>query len=251
MVVVAHEVESTMFRELLQLLRWTPAVPVDERREGLRLRCRFGALMHVGDSWQTVTVVNVTLTGLGLESESSFRVGTQVELCRDGFGEPLQATVSWCRARRGGEGYRLGLQYQADPAMLLRSWLRPALRQAGFQAEFPGEQRRLVRIPGRVACQLQGLTGESYCAAEMRDLSLGGALVESPISFPVGLSLGFVTAPLGGLPVLQGLAKVASCQLQEEGLWRCGLTFRESQPDAVRQYMAAMLRSARKSPDFL
>ncbi len=232
-----------VFRELLNLLR--PAeLPTEERRETMRLLCGVGVLLKVADAMHISTVVNVTLTGLCLELDAPLKPQQNVELTRDDFGEPLRAQVIWCKARRGGKGYRAGLSYSPDQQRLGDSFLKPALRQCGFKAELPGEKRRLIRVPGRVPCELKGLTGESYTDGEMLDLSLGGALVESVVKFNEGLTLAFETAPLGGLPPLQGIAKVASVQqASESGKWRCGLRFTESNSDQVRKYIRSMLRS--------
>jgi hypothetical protein len=233
-----------IFRELLNLLRPSPDIPTDERRETMRLRCSLGALLKVDDAMHFATLVNVTITGLCMELESPLRPGQTVSLTRDDFGQPLLGQVLWCKPRRQNKGYRIGVAYETDQEALQASWLKPALRQAGFKAEFPGEKRRLVRVPGRIACQIKGLTGEAYTDGEMLDLSLGGALVESPIEFPIDLTLAFETVPLGGLPALAGIAKVASCNRDpSDGKWRCGLRFTESKPQDIRKCMKSMLTS--------
>ncbi len=233
-----------IFRDLLNLLRPSlPTLPTDERRETMRLRCEMGALAKVDEGMHFVTIQDVTLTGLQLEMDTPLKPEQTLVLTRDEFGCPLEATVMWCEPGKDGKRHRLGLRYQADHDMLCRSWLKPALKQAGFQAEFPGEKRKLVRIAGRVDCELKGLTGETYTGAEMLDLSLGGALVECGMSFPEGLTIEFETSPLGGLPPLKGLAKIASVQPLEEKRWRYGLRFTESKPEVVQKYMAGMLSS--------
>lgn len=241
---------EVIFRDLLNLLRPSlPTLPTDERRETMRLRCKMGALAKVDDGMHFVSILDVTLTGLRLEMESALKPEQKLTLTRDEFGLPLEATVMWCEPCKDGKHHRLGVQYKADHDMLVRSWLKPALKQAGFvldaQAEFPGEKRKLVRIAGRVDCEIKGLTGETYTGAEMLDLSLGGALVECAMSFPQGLTIEFETSPLGGLPPLKGLAKIASVQpLGSDGKrWKYGLRFTESKPDVVQKYMATMLNS--------
>lgn len=232
------------FRDLLNLLRPSAEVPTDERREAMRLRCKVGALLKAEHAMHFVTLVDVTLTGLCLEMEQALKTEQVVSLTRDDFGEPLLAKVSWCKPKaRGAKGFKLGLQYLSNQDNLKASWLKPALKQGGFKAEFPGEQRKLIRVPGRVACELKGLTGETYTSAEMLDLSLGGALVESVVKFTEGLTLAFETVPLGSLPPLKGIAKVASSHQDPDGKWRVGLRFTESKKDDVRKYMKSMLAS--------
>jgi hypothetical protein len=232
------------FRDLLSLLRPSPELPTEERRESMRLRCQMSALLQTEGAMHFIKVVDVTITGLCLEMEKALKTDQVFSLSRDEFGQPLQAQVLWCKPLRNGKGFRLGARYLDEDQRLRDSWLKPALRQAGFKAELPGEKRQLVRVPGRVACQIKGLTGEAYTDGEMLDLSLGGALVESPLEFPQNLSIEFETSPVGGLPPLKGIAKIASCQeIAGERKWRSGLRFTESKADVVRQYMKSMLAS--------
>lgn len=211
----------------------------------MRLRCSVGALLKVESAMHFVTLVNVTLTGLCMEMEQPLKANQLVSLTRDDFGQPLEGVVLWCRKRRSVNGYTVGIRYQADQEALQASWLKPALKQGGFKAEFPGEKRKLVRVPGRVACEIKGLTGDTYTPADMLDLSLGGALIESVLEFPIDLSVAFETAPLGGLPPLTGIAKIASCNKDRFSakLWRCGLRFTESKPEDIRKYLKTMLAS--------
>jgi hypothetical protein len=229
--------------ELLNLLK--PAnLPIGERRESLRLRCELSVLLRADDLLYFATVVDVSLTGLRLLIDSRLKPGQTVSLARDDFGHPWHGDVLWCKAapKRTAKGYYVGVGYPPDPEMLRATWLQPALKQMGFQAELPGQKRRLLRIPGRVACQIKGLTGETYTEGEMLDLSMGGAKVECPMEFPVGLSVEFETAPLGGLPALKGIAKIASCSAEGDR-WRCGLRFTEVKEEDVKKSMGSMLSS--------
>lgn len=234
---------TVQFRDLLNLLKPSPLVPTDERRETIRLRCDLSVLLKVEESFRFAKVMDVTLTGLCLHSEDLLKPGQVISLSRDDFGPPLEAEVLWCKRRRSGKGFRIGVGYQADHDRLRVSWLRPALKQAGFKAALPGQMRKLLRVPGRVTCQIKGLTGEAYTDGEMLDLSVGGALVESPVEFPKDLSIEFETVPLGGLPPLKGFAKIVSCHAGEQGKWKCGLRFTESKAEDIKKYMNSMLGS--------
>ncbi len=234
-----------LFQEILRFFRpesWD--LPTAERRGLMRLRCDLGVLLKASEALHFAKVVDVHSHGLCLELETALKADQAVVLSRDDFGKPWEAKVLWCRKKPKSTLYRAGIGYPSDPEMLRTTWLQPALRQAGFRAEIPGEKRKLVRVPGRVLCQLKGLTGEAYVDSEMLDLSLGGAKVEAPMEFPVGLTLEFETAPLGKLEALKGVAKIASAQApQRDDLWRYGLKFSEVKEAVVKQYMASMLRS--------
>lgn len=232
------------FKELLRILLPASAVPHDERREAVRLSCRLKAVLSAGDRLFTAVLVNLATDGFCLELDSELTTGESIVLTRDDFGPPMEGRVIWCKPNTGGEGYLLGMEYEADEERLRASWIRPALEQSGFKAEVPDEKRLLVRIPGRVKCNLKGLTGETYTEGEMLDLSLGGALVESPLQLNEGLTIEFETFPKGGLPPLKGVAKIASSRkAQESELWRCGLKFTESSDRDVALCMEGMLAS--------
>lgn len=235
-----------MFRELLSLLKSSsPPVGTDERRDTVRLHCQLDVLLWVDDEIHMATVVDVTLTGLCLELDHKLKVDQMISLARDDFGHPWEGRVLWCKTyRKNGRKYRVGVGYPPNQEMLRCSWLQPALKQTGFEAEDPGEKRRLLRVSGRVPCLLKGLTGEVYSEGEMLDLSLGGAKFESAMHFHEGLTVEFETHPQGGLSPLKGLAKVMTCRQKEEtGLWRSGLRFKEIKEQEVRKYMAGMLAS--------
>lgn len=233
------------FQDILRFFRpdrW--GLPVNERRETTRLRCNVGVLLRAGEDHHFAKVVDVHSSGLCVELDSPLKTDSSVTLSRDDFGQPWKAKVLWCHKRPKSIGYRAGVSYPSEPEMMRASWLQPALKQAGFRAEIPGEKRKLVRIPGRVGCQLKGLTGEVYVEGEMLNLSLGGAKVEAPMEFPLGLTVEVETVPLGGLPPLQGIAKIASRQ-EPDGtdlVWSYGLRFTESKELVVKKYMASMLR---------
>lgn len=230
------------FKELLRRLIPSATVPQDERRETIRLQCEVNVVLAAGGEFYSATLVNVTLTGLSLELESRLKPEQSVVISRDDFGPPLQGRVVWCRPAENG--HQVGVEYEGDQSKLSGSWLQPALRQTGFQAELDDEKRKLVRIPGRVACKLKGLTGETYTEAEMLDLSHGGALVESAIELNEGLTIAFETFPLGGLPPLEGIAKIASSRSEQgSDKWRCGLRFTESKAEDIEKYLQAMLAS--------
>lgn len=235
---------NVAFRDLLNLLRPSAALSPNERRSTVRLRCNLDVLLWVDNVIHNASVVDVTLTGLSLEVEKPIALEQMVSLARDDFGRPWQGEVVWCRAVKGTRGYRVGVRYPADHEMMRSSWLEPALKQTGFEVERPDERRRLRRVSGRVPCQLRGLTGDLYTEGEMLDLSLGGAKVESDVEFPAGLSLAFETLPQGGLPPLQGIAKVASCRpAPAEGRWLAGLRFTETREEDVLKYMSSMVSS--------
>lgn len=229
------------FRELLDLLKTLPAAPTDERRGSVRLRCAIEVRCRADGSDFQAQVVDVTPRGLGLELSYGLRPKQVVKLARESFGAPISAEVLWVRRLLRGQGYRVGLLFHAEAEQMRQSWLAPALKQSGFKAEIKGEQRKLLRVPGRVACRLEG--GKGPVDGEMLDLSMGGATVETSSELEKGRKVSFATLPLGGLPSLSGTAQVVSCRKRDDQRWRSGLRFLDCNQDCAHLYMRSMLAS--------
>ncbi len=233
-------------KRLVQQLLPKESIPTDERRESVRLNFRVDIKVQVGDDVYPATVVNLTFTGLCLELDRPLEKDSDLTLLCEDFGPSFNGTVLWAKALKSGT-HLVGVECELDEDRLIGSWLEPALIQAGFEAEYVDERRRLVRVPGRVKCELRTLEGELYGEASMLDLSLGGALVDCAVELPTSVSLKFQTFPYGDLPALRGVAKVASVRPTESGTWLCGLRFAESSNRDVELYMAAMLGSKKSS----
>lgn len=217
-------------------------VPVQERRSSVRLNTDLEVNLVMGEERLAAQVVNLTFTGLSLEVDRSLPEETEVTLCREAFGPPFNGTVMWCKKNEAGN-YLVGVECELDEEKLVESWLEPALTQAGFEASYVGERRKLVRIPGRVRCEIVDPDGRSH-EGFMRDLSLGGALVECPHQIESGSTVAYTTYPLGKLPTLQGQAVVRTVRRREsDGDWLLGLQFAQAQDEKIRSYMARLLSS--------
>ena len=222
------------------------SVPMDERRESVRLNFRCAVDVKVAEQLYSASMVNLTFTGLCLELQTPLEEGQELELLRDEFGPPFKGTVLWSK-KKAGELFLVGVECELDEDRLIGSWLEPTLIQAGFEAEFLDEKRLVVRVPGRVKCQLQSLMGESMGEAFMLDLSRGGALLESERELVPETSLKFETAPLGGLPPLRDTAKIVSARPTDKGTWLCGVRFQEENEKKIQPYMDSMLATREKS----
>ena len=188
-------------------------------------------------------MANLTFTGLCLETPKLLPEGTEVTLCRDAFGPPFNGTVMWSKKTEGGK-FLAGLECELDEDKLVESWLEPALVQAGFEAAYVGERRQLVRVPGRVRCELTELGGGATLEGLMLDLSVGGALVESGEEIAAGTKVKYKTHPIGKkIPALEGEALVKSTRKRASGEWLLGLSFEGSDNEKIRTYMGRMLSS--------
>jgi hypothetical protein len=227
-------------KRLMERLLPDDPVPVDERRESVRLDFRVDVTVLSGTEEFPATVVNLTFTGLCLESASSLSEDQEVTLKRDDLGPPFKATVLWTKPLEEG-GHVTGLQCELDEDRLIESWLEPALIQAGFEAKYVDEQRQLVRVPGKLSCEMRSLDGDTCHPVELLDLSLGGALVEAGRELNSGDSFKLKTVPKENLSPLEAEAMVTSVRATQAGKWLCGLRFINSRDDEVRACMKSML----------
>lgn len=228
---------------LLKSLFPDEAVPIDERRSSVRLNFRFEVQVKTPTETIDAWVANLTFTGLCLEIPKMLSEGTEITLCRDAFGPPFNGTVMWSKKVEGGK-ILAGVECELDEDKLIESWLEPALVQAGFEASYVGERRQLVRVPGRVRCELNRLDGGAGLEGLMLDMSLGGALVESGEEIAAGTKVKYKTYPIGKkIPALEGEALVKSTRQRASGEWLLGLSFEGSDNEKVRAYMGRLLSS--------
>lgn len=234
-----------MFKELLNLLTPGSSVPIDERRDTVRLHCSIPAVLKVGDTTREVRVINASLTGLAIELESKLKKKTDVVICRDQHGGPLVGRVMWCRALRGSNRYQVGLTYADDREMLKASWLKPALKDLGFTVGRINEKRKLTRVPGQQRrCFLKSIKGrDTYSSGRLLNLSMGGALVEAECEIPKGMRLILKTDPIAKVSDLVMEAEVQSCRRNKNTRkFVVGLKFVSGDEKMVKKHMQAMMK---------
>lgn len=228
------------FKKLVQRLLPPETVTTSERRTSVRLNFAVDIEVQSDSVSFPAKVLNLTFTGLCVETPVVFEEGQEVTLKRPESGPPFRATVLWCKPK-SDQRYLLGLECELDEEKLIGSWLEPALIEAGFLAEYLDEKRTLVRVPGKIDCRLAETSGKGLGSGKMLDLSLGGALLEWATELPTEVTFGFETVALGKLGGLSGTVRAASCRKSEDGIWLVGLQFEEVDLEKVKQYMASMI----------
>lgn len=226
------------------LNRFFPDEPlaVDERRSSVRLSFRQEVSLKTPQGTFEAVTHDLTFTGLSLEMKRALPGGTEVTVHRDSMGPPFNGTVRWCKGKPEGD-FLLGIECELDEEKLINSWLEPALIEAGFEASFVGERRRLLRVPGRVPCELTGPAGSVH-QGFMLDLSAGGALFEGDQELAEGESVSFKTSPRGdAVQPLSGKALVKSARATENGKWMVGLNFEQTDAQTIQANMKHMLSS--------
>jgi hypothetical protein len=161
-------------RSLAGIEQWD----VSDPRSALRIPCEINCqLKDRGGSSQPATVADIGLRGLRLMVQGKVRKGSVVELAsaqRDG--QAVRCRIEWKKSE--GDGVLMGVSFQDSPEALSHSWLIDELKAIGVEAVQTALRRRGIRVicdaPALFTCM-----GEKR-EAMMRDLGLGGALVQCP-----------------------------------------------------------------------
>lgn len=237
-----------MFRNLFRLLSSKPeeheSDATSERRDKIRLRCRIRVQLGTSRGLQEALVVNVSSTGLCLETGARLKPKEKVKLHKREFGGGLEGRVAWCRPSRANpKRCQLGVVFLSQESQLEGSWLVPALQKLGYRREQDGEKRKAARVEGRVGCFLHCYEHNMHFPGALIDLSAEGALVEGMWPLPMDEEVRFATDSLDGLPVLKGAGRVVNQTCVEENppKWHSGLHFTESNPGLVQKYIKAMM----------
>lgn len=230
------------FRKLVQRLIPAEGVTTEERRESVRLDFEVQIQVEWSGQSRSAKLVNLTFTGLCLQTDAFLEVGQELVLRRDEVGPPFGGTVLWCKPKEGGQ-FLLGIECELDEEKLIDSWLEPTLIEAGFLPDYLDEKRTLVRVSGNLECKLFDASGEELGGGKLVDLSLGGALLEWPSDLEVQKEVRFQTERTVDLAPLEGSALVASCRSGKGAVRLVGLQFKQVDQDLVRTYMATLLKS--------
>lgn len=208
-----------------RLSRWLsndrPTFDGLERRHSLRVPCKWAVTLKTPEAEVlTGTAVDVSPRGLQVQwnGNVSLTRGSTVEVgSSTQGGEPCHCQVRWVR-RQGGRTLA-GLAFE-NLDQLPRSWVHPLLLKA-----FPRrlEQRRYSL---RIRCKLSGQVnapGGSF-PVTVRDLSIGGALLEGPQPLQEGCTVELVLGPWAPLPALTLVGQVQRLQ-KPKGTYLVGLRF--------------------------
>lgn len=214
------------------------SIPAEERRSSVRMDVEITVDVEMKGERFPATIANITFTGLRLKLQKALKEGQELTLVRDDLGPSFKGTVLW--SRETDDGYLAGVECELDEEKLINSWLLPALENAGFKPDYVIEQRRLIRVPGKIQCAVAAPDGTEYQGVTMLDLSVGGALVDCPGELTPDTVLEMKTRP----PSLHCQAKVLTARETENGTWRCSLEFTDSHSNDVQAFMNAMLNSA-------
>jgi hypothetical protein len=190
--------ERRGFREFLA--RWHQGPSPEERRAGVeRLTCDLQAACASDAERWTVRVTNIGLGGLELAHPAELSRGSRLAVLPEGYTQPVTGRVVWVRPATGH--FRVGMRYDQDLRTLSASWVAQAMLDLGSEYLLHRVPRRFVRVETRIPSSLV-LDDGSVIDIVLRDVSLGGCLLQSRVPFQVNeITLGLGQVGCRGLIV--------------------------------------------------
>ena len=174
-----------------------PVKPGRERREMIRLKCRFPVRCFYKDQSFRGIVTDMGIKGLRLESPRKLRKGQMLQIELEELTGPFSVArvncqVRWCRNQKTSTFIGMGVSYEEPLERMSDSWVRSVLYELGFEEEFIYQRRRAVRVDCCLSGELE-MDGQRV-PVSIVNLGVGGALIRGmgalELRDPVRLFLG-------------------------------------------------------------
>ena len=222
----------------------TPSLPQQNRRV-VRLRCNYPVTCSMLGKRFTSQVVDMGLEGLRLEVPLRVERGQLIALRYEGPTtcydyDTVQARIVWARPHPSGNGTLAGVAYVNPPAYLERSWIRHLLRVFDLDKLSVHDRRRDVRLP--ISLQATVDSRNVVEQAWVRDLGLGGALVECSRELEVGTHVTIFLVSAEGEHVSFEATVVRTVRGSTSSVWMSGLQF-TGPADECREHLGRVLRA--------
>lgn len=205
----------------------TPSLPSQNRRV-VRLRCNYPVTCSMLGKRFTAQVIDMGLEGLRLEVPHKVERGQLVALRYEGPTtcydyDTVQARIVWARPNPSGEGTLAGVAYINPSPYLERSWIRHLLRVFDLDKLSVHDRRRDVRMP--VSLEARVAATETHEDAWIRDIGLGGALIECATEYLVGTDIRIGLSTADGEAVLLEANVVRATRTRFNEAWLLGVRF--------------------------
>ena len=218
----------------------TPDWDFSDRRTLVRVGCAYEVVGHSEGEIFASTVVDLGVLGLRLRTERILKVGKKIKLSwpeppEGAVPEAVDCQVIWSNASEAG------LIYTGDAQAMRRSWVTDVLRELGFTPDSIYSKRRFVRADCLLTGQLSA--GHEWSYMQVSNLGIGGALLESGISFTGGDFLKLLIGPYEGLPLLSAGGRIVRVGRHED-TFLYGVEFEEMpslQVERLGKYLRALL----------
>ncbi len=222
-----------------------PSVPVDERREIVRVSCEIPVTCSYRQKDYPVTVADMGLSGLRLEGPRRFPKGKHVTLAHRSGG-PILCLVVWSRPKNEEARFLTGVRFKDTIENLKKSWVQTELTRLGFVPGRIVERRKHVRVDADVRAVIANQSGDLLVEGRMRNVGISGALIETKFEVDEGTIIRLQADPLEATKGLDILSEVRSCRpaSQDGEDFLHGLRFIEVEDEPhLKRYLYQLLRS--------
>ena len=158
----------------------------EEGRQTPRLLCQYRANARYQGYDFKASVVDIGATGVGLECDKEIPRGEVFSISYPLSNQFVQENavdveVAWCRRRDEDGRILIGARYTSDQERLRNSWVWILLDELGLGKETAYQKRKHLRLATILKAELRDLdSGRFLTRGKVANLSVGGALIESP-----------------------------------------------------------------------
>ncbi|MGE0488252.1 MAG: PilZ domain-containing protein [Vulcanimicrobiota bacterium] len=204
----------------------------DESRIAPRLLCQYRVNLLYGDTEFKASVVDIGSTGMRLEGVPEMNKGDHLRISYP-FAEHFQEDVGfevevmWTRVRTH-DGVRLtGVRYIKQGEELKGTWVRTLQEEVGLHGDSTFQKRKHVRLATTLKAEVRDLdSGRFLSQGKVNNLSVGGALIESPEELKKNNRVMALIGPHLNYPTLSVHARVLNSRADEDdGVYLHSLQF--------------------------
>ncbi len=223
----------------------------EERRRLIRLRCDYSVQCVVEQEQFAAHIIDMGLNGMRLRMSHKLKPGSNVFVYHPTRSERVEneyvlCLVRWSRKRRDSDELETGLQYADTPGNMRRSWVKFLLKELGFDERAIYTRRKSIRAEAALTGQLVTPEGRQLNGTVL-NLGAGGALFESPTTFPPSTKVRLRVGPLGSLRELWLTGIVLHAKTpNQDGAQLTSIRFEDLKAGQVKQlgqYVLQLLRA--------
>ena len=238
-----------MLARLLDRIRALMMGPsLAERRLEPRARCSMEISCLAKRGRFPITALDVSRSGVRFSCGRKLTLGQNLRLQPPGGlgGQSIQVVgeVVWCRKVHRGH-YQAGFRF--TESLSGKDWVSRLLDELGLSEAPPTQRRKHLRVPTRLPVSLRTQNGETQSAI-LKDMSLGGALVEVPFELPGQGIVRLKVGPLPNVGLLSLPTNIANQHKVSRGVHLC-LSFHPLTPEeqkTVTDYLHYLMKNFRE-----
>lgn len=220
----------------------------EECRQTPRLLCQYRANARYQGRDFKVSVVDIGATGVGLECEQEVPRGETFAISYPLSNEfvadnAVDVEVAWCRRRQEDGKILIGARYTSDAQRLQSSWAWVLLDELGLGRNTAYQKRKQLRLATALKAELRDSeSGHFLTRGKVANLSVGGALIESPDPLRSGSRVLALIGPHLDYPTLSIHGNVLSSRDGDEENHLHSLQFVDVSKEQMKNLEKTMLK---------